>query len=771
MASHSAGSSTGPTSVSESLSPAGSSEGSAVAESVNSVRPPSRRRTAEKNRRRTTNTFFDQLVTLLSITSGDGDIQKKQDKASILCSARNFVRFYHDLSTFHGSPLAALPAPTPPGTFRQPPSASPHPPASVDTTKHKVDPKKLRCHNSGMLMEHVLQACNGFLLVMVPPGRIMYSSKTTLSSLGVSPSALAGQLLSTILCQEDVHQVLEPPSPRQLPAELHNGQRIIAHPRTRARYEFQRSYGLTTTGSMPLSSTCSSYLRQWTDSTSTSNDSGAVSYTDSNLSYDYCHILVAINGSLSFLDSELAMDEDFKFEMRISKEGRIIEVQKHAAIAIGYTTMELIGTSVFDFIHPYHVVSFGEAIQSCTTRGCGTTNLYRFFTKGGQWLWCAARGFIACNPWNHDTDHIVLEMKIMGTNQVDSQLRNSIDLMCMPRSDEPEWCGLCIANEQPVIQEPPPPRIQGSTASVDGMQKRLKELEKELQIKNSALFDSQIQLLEQQNLLNQERKKFLDLTETLVKEFHPGAQPTTTTAYAYCKDPNLVEASRSPSLTHHYTQVMQQASPLHVQQTTAASLLQQTSQHLQQSTPHLQQTSPHLQQTSPRFQPTTAATFLQQTSPHPQQTSPHLQQTSPHLQQTSQHLQQTSPHLQQTPPSLQQTSPHLQQLTAATLLQQTSPHLQQNSPHLQQTTAPTLLQQTSPHLQQTTTATLLQQTTPSQSSSPPYCFPTQPEVTLPDKKMSSMDTMDVGLDFIAEFCGDHLFQTLPTNLHDPNTRP
>ena len=744
MANHSVGSSTGPTSVSGCLSPEASSEGSAVAESVNSVRPPSRRRTAEKNRRRTTNTFFDQLVTLLSITSGDGDIQKKQDKASILCSARNFVQFYHDLSTFHGSPLAALPSPTP-STFRLPPSASPNPPASVDTTKHKVDPKKLRCHSSGMLMEHVLQACNGFLLVTVPPGRIMYSSKTTLSCLGVSPSALAGQLLSTILCQEDVHQVLEPPSPRQPPAELHNGQRIIAHPRTRARYEFQRSYCLTTTGSTPLSSTCSSYLRQWTDSTTPSNDSGVGSLSDSTLSYDYCNILVAINASLSFLDSELAMDEDFKFEMRISKGGRIIEVQKHAAIAIGYTTMELIGTSVFDFIHPYHVVAFGEAIQSCTTRGCGTTNLYRFFTKGGQWLWCGARGFIACNPWNHDTDHIVLEMKIMGTNQVDSQLRNSIDLMCMPRTDEPEWCGLCIANEQPVIQEAPaptPPRNQGSTASVDGMQKRLKELEKELQIKNSALFDSQIQLLEQQNLLNQERKKFLDLTETLVKELHPGTHPTTTTAYAYCKEPHLVEASRSPPLTHHYTQVTQQATPLHVQQTTTASLLQQT---------------------SPHFQPTTAATFLQRSSPHLQQTSPHLQQTSPHLQQTSPHFQQptAATHLQQTSPCLQHTSPHFQQTTAPTLIQQTSPHLQQASPHLQQISS---------HLQQTTTAPLLQQTTPSQSSSP-YCFPTQPEVTLPDKKMSSTDTMDVGLDFIAEFCGDHLFQTFPTNLHDPNTRP
>lgn len=596
--------------------------------SADSVGPPSRRRTAEKNRRLTTNTFFDQLVTLLSITGGDSDVHKKQDKASILCNARNFVRFYHDLSTFHGSPSASLPVPS--ADRRIPPSnaSSPAPPG---TARRKVDPRKLKCHNSGTLMDHLLHTCNGFLLIIVPPGCVMYSSNTILSSLGVTPAMVAGQLLSTVLGREDAQHIIDPSSSTLFPKKTQDGQQIICYPRSRARYRFHRSAGITTAIPEPLYFSCSTYLRRWKDSTASSSEASMSSSTTSAAPFSHCHILVGTSDSLAFPDSSLAMDDAFKFELRVSKGGRIIEVQRHAAIAIGFTTMELIGASVFDFVHPYHVTAFGDAIQSFTTRGCGTTNLYRFFTKGGQWLWCATRGFIACNPWNHDIDHIVLEVKILGTNQVDSQLRNSTDPLYQPRSDEPEWCGQCVPPQPPVvIQElapaPTPPRPPESNPAMNSMQQRLKELEKELQMKNSALFDSQIQLLEQQNMLNQERKKFLDLTEVLVKELHPPAQPTAP-GYAYCKEPLHMEASGYPPPTpHHYGQIMPQPPAL---------------------------------------------------SPHPS-----------------------------LPP-------------------------------------PTV---------------------------PMFCTSTQPVVGLPVDKINSVDTLDLGLDFITDLYGDQLFHTFPSNPQDPKTR-
>ena len=594
-----------------------------VGGSADSVGPPSRRRTAEKNRRLTTNTFFDQLVTLLSITGGDSDIHKKQDKASILCNARNYVRFYHDLSTFHGSSSASLPGPS---AVRQvSPSASP--PTPPVHARRKVDPKKLRCHNSGTLTEHLLHACNGFLLIIVPPGRVMYSSNTILSSLGVSSSMVAGQLLSTIVTQEDAQSILDSSSLAQLPEKTQDGQQIICYPRSRARYRFHRSASLTTAMPEPLSFTCSTYLRRWKDSAASSSDASVGTLTTSAAPFNHCYVLVGTSDTLSFPDSSLAMDDEFKFELRISKGGRIIEVQKHATIAIGFTTSELIGASIFDFVHPYHVIAFGEAIQSFTTRGCGTTNLYRLFTKGGQWLWCSTRGFIACNPWNHDIDHIVLEVKILGTNQVDSQLRNSIDPLYLPRSDEPEWCGQCVPPQQ--TEELPPasatPRPPKTNPAIDSMQQRLKELEKELQMKNSALFDSQIRLLEQQNLLNQERKKFVDLTKVLVKELHPPAQPTGT-GYSYCKEPLHMDSSGYPSsTTHHYAQAMPQPTP----------------------------------------------------SLHPP-----------------------------LPPA----------------------------------------------------------------AAPMYCTSTQPVVGPPIDKINSVDTLDLGLDFITDLCGDQLFQTFPSNPQDPNAR-
>ena len=72
---------------------------------------------------------------------------------------------------------------------------------------------------------------------------------------------------------------------------------------------------------------------------------------------------------------------NFEFELRVSKEGRIISIDKHAILLIGFSTSEIIGTLFFDYVDPYHLSDVSESISTFAKTGLGTTTPYRLITK------------------------------------------------------------------------------------------------------------------------------------------------------------------------------------------------------------------------------------------------------------------------------------------------------------------------------------------------------------------------------------------------------
>ena len=109
---------------------------------------------------------------------------------------------------------------------------------------------------------------------------------------------------------------------------------------------------------------------------------------------------------------------DYSFNIRIEKNGIIASVDAHAAILLGYTVKEIVDMSVFDFIHPYHVNVFGDAISKMIENGFAETKPYRLMTKGGKWIWCQSRCIISANWWTNDAEYGILKTKLIPPYQL-----------------------------------------------------------------------------------------------------------------------------------------------------------------------------------------------------------------------------------------------------------------------------------------------------------------------------------------------------------------
>ena len=580
--------------------------------------PTPRRRITEKKRRLVTNSFFDELVVVLSLIKGpECENPRKLDKVSILQQTRNLVKFFHDLSVHQ---------------------------QELDGNKviHGDISKTLPFLKTGAVFELLLDTLNGFVLVVMSSGRIVHASNNTICTLGCRPSIVIGQHASSWMHQEDAVKVLRPKTPPSNPGMT----ATIGYPVTsfQCRFKLQGTYDVSVNGALPSSQlapyNCSIYSRECS-----LEDQDVEDIADPppcKKKGDHCVVVVASSKSLAYSDAPIQSDEsEFCFELRITQEGTILSISSHSALVLGFTEAEIIGSSIFEYVYPYHVTAFGQSISVFLQNGYGATNPYRILTKGGQWVWCVTRGFIGCNPWSNEPDHILLHMRVIGTDHINPQQRDWTNFTYLPemkatpksevQNETPQSTPSQViptripstpiatphipsspmavpqipsspiaippipstpmavpqipsspigtpripsssisADQIPPTQMPtpqvapaqigppqvtlnkvsmaqatptqttPPPATptppskppssvvvvnQGSSLSStslneEKMAERVKMLEKELSSKNAELFESQKRLLEQQNLLGQERKRFFELTETLVRQYN-----------------------------------------------------------------------------------------------------------------------------------------------------------------------------------------------------------------------------------------------------------
>ena len=117
-----------------------------------------------------------------------------------------------------------------------------------------------------------------------------------------------------------------------------------------------------------------------------------------------------------------------EFVSRHSLEWKFLFLDHRASSLIGYMPFEVLGTSGYDYYHwddlPDIVSSHAQLMET----GKGTTDKYRFLTKGQQWIWLRTRSYITYHQWNSKPEFIVCTHTIIGYNERSASTSSSSSL-------------------------------------------------------------------------------------------------------------------------------------------------------------------------------------------------------------------------------------------------------------------------------------------------------------------------------------------------------
>ena len=399
------------------------------------------RKESEQRRRVMMNQYFDELITLLSMVS-ERNIPKKMDKATTLMEAMTCVRVYYDLTNTSATADNLMQQKLSKSTKMLKPKMSTQP-QDATSIKSGFKPSFLM---AGETLQLILDAYNSFLFVISESGRILYSTELVTSLLGHVQTRLVGQNIFDYVHKDDqdtVKQLFKPADP-SIAIQLPNAP-IKAFPLTSSQLQMKLYSGETSCLPQYLPFLCLSYLRQWDDSADiSSSDPPSPASLDSDVQSRSDHracvlLLGKLPTSLTLIDLAVGTnDVGFEFEMRVSREGRIIDVDKHAILVFGFSAAELLGSSLFDLVDPYHINHVGESMSTFLQSGMGVTSPYRIRTKGGRYLWLISKGYLSYNPWNHRPDHMLLTNRVLGCDQVLPEHRFFHSKKLFPNLEESE---------------------------------------------------------------------------------------------------------------------------------------------------------------------------------------------------------------------------------------------------------------------------------------------------------------------------------------------
>ena len=558
------------------------------------------RKETEQRRRNMMNQYFDELVMMLSMIT-DRVTPKKMDKASTLEEAVLMLRQYHNLDK---SPVLTKEPEYKPGFF-----------------------------NRGDMIGILLDSLCAFLLVVSDNGRILYSSDMITSLSGHMPTRLVGQNFYDCIDHEDEVAVrsLFHPDPNSSGVKIPNST-ITAYPLKTLHCSLKLYSNDPTNMLLKQECVCLSYLRQWTgrlleDDASPLNPNDAEECGDDETGSSYVLLLGKLANSDRPIDlSVTTNDVNFQFSMRVSKEGKILDIDKQASLILGYTSTDLQGSPFFDYIDPYHSERVGEAIEMFLNKGLGVSQPYRMSTKSGRYVWMVSRGYLSYNPWNHKPDHVLLENKILGCDEVLPEYRFKVDNSKLPNTVEDYSPDFNKTGNEEIPVEPQhtlsipssnqsipqmlhvggvsdhgegrlythldpisvnaPSSFGASTSSGSLMEttglssgKSVDDIVQQLERKNQEIFELQKKMFEQQQLFEQERRQFYQVSNQIM--MHIGKQSN----LGPCLDPNMAMAistagtqqpppfvSQPPQSTNSFIQFSGQTTKQQFQQHTSEPL-------------------------------------------------------------------------------------------------------------------------------------------------------------------------------------------------------
>lgn len=323
------------------------------------------RNLSEKKRRDQFNLLVNELSTMVSTIGG-----RKMDKTTVLKATISFLKNHNEIA--------------------------------IKSRVHEIpDNWKPNFLTNEEFTHLILEAVDGFLIVLGKSGNILYISESITSLLGYIPEDIIGMTIYDLGYSEEqnnVYNILtgattEEQCSTSFSCHLRSA---IYDQRQNPSYDLIHFTGYFRTVS---ESDCSNY---------------------NVFSEESASRLVFIGSGrlqIPHLTNEMRLNNlttKTEFTSKHSLEWKFLYLDQKAPPIIGYLPFELLGTSGYDY---YHIDDMDRVIgchDALMQKGEGVSCYYRFLTKGQQWIWLQTRFYITYHQWNSKPEFIVCIHRVVS---------------------------------------------------------------------------------------------------------------------------------------------------------------------------------------------------------------------------------------------------------------------------------------------------------------------------------------------------------------------
>lgn len=281
----------------------------------------------------------------------------------------------------------------------------------------------------------MLEALDGFFIVMLTDGNIIYISESITPLLEHLPSDLVDQNLLNFLPvaeHAEVYKALSShPDVETLCSDYlkaKNQMEFCCHvlrgsldPKKPPVYEYVKFMGnFKSLANMPLT---------------TRNGLEGILQRSLQPAFDdqVCFIATVRLAKPQFIKDMCMVEEpNEEFTSRHSLEWKFLLLDHRAPPIIGYMPFEVLGTSGYDYYHVDDLHSLAKCHEHLMQFGKGKSCYYRFLTKGQQWIWLQTNYYITYHQWNSRPEFIVCTHTVVSYAEVRAERRREMGIEDSP---------------------------------------------------------------------------------------------------------------------------------------------------------------------------------------------------------------------------------------------------------------------------------------------------------------------------------------------------
>uniref|UniRef100_A0A672S7I8 Circadian locomoter output cycles protein kaput n=1 Tax=Sinocyclocheilus grahami TaxID=75366 RepID=A0A672S7I8_SINGR len=354
------------------------------------------RNKSEKKRRDQFNVLIKELGTMLPGNT------RKMDKSAILQKSIDYLRKHKEIA------------------------------AQSESSEIKQDWKPPFLSNEEFT-QLMLEGLDGFFIVMLTDGNIIYISESVTSLLEHLPSDLVDQNLLNFLPlgeHEEVYKALSShPDIENLNSDYLKSKsqlefcchilRGSVDPKKPPVYEYVKFIGnfkSLINSELPLA---------------TRNGLEGILQHSLQPAFDdkVCFIATVRLAKPQFIKEMCMVEEPNKeFTSRHSLEWKFLLLDHRAPPIIGYMPFEVLGTSGYDYYHVDDLHLLAKCHEHLMQFGKGKSCYYRFLTKGQQWIWLQTNYYITYHQWNSRPEFIVCTHTVVSYAEVRAEQRREMGI-------------------------------------------------------------------------------------------------------------------------------------------------------------------------------------------------------------------------------------------------------------------------------------------------------------------------------------------------------